>query len=199
MDRTTGRIPADRQDDAALVGRILGGETQLFGLLAARYGAQVLHLSGRLLPSPEDAEEAAQDALVEAYRSLGRFDRRKASFPTWLMRIAYHTALKHYRSQCRTLATVDLEPQRLEGMADAEVDALLDDTRADRIALMERAIALLKPDDQMLLSFRYFDNRPIRDIALITEQGEPYLRSRLQWIRKRLAALIINLEKHEKE
>ena len=51
--------------------------------------------------------------------------------------------------------------------------------------LMEKAIDTLKPDDQMLLNLYYFDNRPIREIACITERSEGYLHSRLQWIRKK--------------
>ena len=50
-----------------------------------------------LIPSQEEAEEVTQDALLEAFQSLTRFDARQASFQTWLMRIAYHTTLKHYR------------------------------------------------------------------------------------------------------
>ena len=85
--------------------------------------------------------------------------------------------------------------QRLDAFPDDETDALLDDT--DRVELMERAIETLKPDDQMLLNLYYFDNRPMREIAIITEHEESYLHSRLQWIRKRLAITIRSLESEE--
>ena len=80
-----------------------------------------------------------------------------------------------------------------------ETDVLLDDTSTDRVTLMEKAIDMLKPDDQMLLNLYYFDNRPIREISSITEHDEGYLRSRLQWIRKRIAITIKTLESNEKE
>ena len=64
---------------------------------------------------------------------------------------------------------------------------------------MERAIGQLKPDDQMLLSLYYFDNRPIREISSIMEHDEGYFRSRLQWIRKRLAITIKTFENDEEE
>ena len=63
--------------------------------------------------------------------------------------------------------------------------------------LMEKAIDTLKPDDQMLLNLYYFDNRPIREIACITERSEGYLHSRLQWIRKKLTITIKNIENNE--
>ncbi|MBP5424855.1 MAG: hypothetical protein J6Y33_02120 [Prevotella sp.] len=58
----------------------------------------------RLIPSPEEAEEVTQDTLLEANQSLARFDARQASFQTWLMRIAYHTAIKHYRQYHRSVS-----------------------------------------------------------------------------------------------
>ena len=195
METTIGNTSKAREDETLLISRILDGQTSLFRELAGRYAGQVLRMVARLIPSPEEAEEATQDTLVEAFQSLSRYDARQASFRTWLMRIAYHTALKHYRQKHRWLPMVEVEQQRLDAFPDDETDALLDDT--DRVEFMERAIETLKPDDQMLLNLYYFDNRPMREIACITEREESYLHSRLQWIRKRLAITIRSLESEE--
>ena len=197
METTTGNTSKAREDETLLISRILGGQTVLFRQLVGRYAGQVLRMVARLIPSPEEAEEATQDTLMEAFQSLARYDARQASFQTWLMRIAYHTALKHYRQQHRTLHMVEMEQQRLNAFPDDETDALLDDT--DRVELMERAIETLKPDDQILLNLYYFDNRPMREIACITEHENSYLHSRLQWIRKRLAITIKTLESNKSE
>ena len=196
METKTGNTSPTIQDETLLIHSILDGQTGLFRHLAGRYAGQVLRMVARLIPSPEEAEEATQDTLFEAFQSLARYDARKASFHTWLMRIAYHTALKHYRQHHKSLPMMEVEQQRLDAFPDDETDALLDDT--DRVELMERAIETLKPDDQMLLNLYYFDNRPIREIAGITEHEESYLRSRLQWIRKRLAITIKTLEQDGK-
>lgn len=195
METTTGNTSKAREDEALLISRILDGQTALFRQVANRYAGQVLRMVARLIPSPEEAEEATQDTLVEAFQSLSRYDARQASFQTWLMRIAYHTALKHYRQKHRSLHMVEVERQRLDTFPDEETDALLDDT--DRVEFLERAIETLKPDDQMLLNLYYFDNRPMREIAIITEHEESYLHSRLQWIRKRIAITIKTLESNE--
>ena len=199
MEKETGNSPRAMQDETLLIRRILDGQTELFRQLANRYAEQVLRMLGRLIPSSEEAEEATQDTLLEAYQSLGRYDARKASFQTWLMRIAYHTALKHYRQRQKYVTIVDMEQQWLDTIPDNEADALLGDTTNDRVALMEKAIGMLKPDDQMLLNLYYFDDRPIREIACITEHEESYLYSRLQWIRKKLAMTIKTLESNEEK
>lgn len=198
METKTGNKSPTIQDETLLIRSILDGQTGLFRHLARRYAGQVLRMVARLIPSPEEAEEATQDTLFEAFQSLARYDARKASFHTWLMRIAYHTALKHYRQHHRQVAIVEFDQHRLETIADEETDALLGNTSSDQVAHMERAIDTLKPDDQMLLNLYYFDNRPIREIAGITEHEESYLRSRLQWIRKRLAITIKTLEQDGK-
>lgn len=199
MEPATDNTSQAIQDETLLIQRILDGETVLFRQLASRYAVQVLRMVARLIPLPEEAEEATQDALLEAFRSLARFDSRQACFQTWLMRIAYHTALKYYRLHHKSVPVVDVEQHWLDTIPDNETDALLDDTAPDRLALLERAINTLKPDDQMLLNLYYFDNRPIREISCITEHDESYLRSRLQWIRKRLAITIKTLENNEEE
>ena len=197
MEKETVTSAQTSQDETHLIRRILDGQTALYRQLAGRYAVQVLRMVARLIPSPEEAEEVTQDTLLEAYQSLARYDAQKASFQTWLLRIAYHMALKHYRQHRKHVATVDMEQQWLDAIPDAEADALLDDTTAHRVALMEKAIDQLKPDDQMLLNLYYFDNRSVRDIACITDHDEPYLHSRLQWIRKKLAIIIKTLESNE--
>jgi len=187
MDKTSTDISQQTLDDTMLVEGILDGKTELFRQLTGRYAEHLMRMVRRLVPSKEDAEEVTQDALVEAYRSLARFDRQQSSLKTWLMRIAYHMALKHYRQNQKAVPIVDARQEWLDNISDDEADALLSDTSADRIAQLERAIDLLKPDDRMLLTFYYYDDCSIKEIQEITGRDGGYLRSRLQWIRKKLA------------
>ena len=206
METMTGNTPQEIQDETLLIRLILDGDTKLFRQLAGRYAGQILRMVARMIPSHEEAEEVTQDVLLEAFQSLARYDARQASFQTWLMRIAYHTALKHYRQHHKSVLFVEMEQDNgeyqsywFDTIPNDETDVLLDDTSTDRVTLMEKAIDMLKPDDQMLLNLYYFDNRPIREISSITEHDEGYLRSRLQWIRKKLAITIKTLESNEEK
>ena len=199
MDKFSEMTPQAKLSDSTLVERILKGETELFRQVAERYAERIMRMVGRLVPSKEDAEEVTQDALLEAYKNLSRFDEKQASFPTWLMRIAYHMALKHYRKYQKTVQFVDAKQDWLSNMSGEEAEELLSDTSKDRLSLLEKATEILKPDDQMLLSLYYFDSYSIKDISNITGHEGGYLRSRLQWIRKRLAVTIKSLEKDERQ
>ena len=198
MEAKTANVLQRSQDETMLIGLILEGQTNLFRQLASQYAERVLQLVSRMITSPEDAEEVTQDALLAAFQSLRRFDAQQASFPTWLSAIAYRTALKYLRDQQKVLF-VETDQTWLDSVPDNEADMLLNDTRPDRLVFLDQAVSQLRPDDQMLLSFYYYDDKPIREISYITGRTEGYLRSRLQWIRKRMALTIKTLEADEKE
>ena len=185
-------------DDDSVIESVLGGRKERFGILVDRYGNEVLQTVGRVIASPEDAEETVQDCFVAVYRNLASFDRTKASFKTWLMRIAYYTALKRLRGKYSApLEEVDRES--LDHIPDADADMMLNDSSPGRLSLLKKAIMQLSADDRLLLSLYYHDDRPIKEIAFITDRTEGYLRSRLQWLRKKLCQTIKKMEHDGKE
>ena len=192
MKRTADNRQITAVDDRTLIRNVLDGQTEQFRPLADRHGECVQKFVARMVPLPEDAEEVTQDVLVSAFQSLHRFDEEKASFRTWLLRIAYHMALKRLRRESRKqLARMEME---MEDFPDSDTDELLNDTTDQRLVLLQQAVSQLAPDDQMLLSLHYQDGHPLREIAYIVDRTDIYLRSRLQWLRKKIHQTIINLE-----
>lgn len=169
-----------------------------FAQLVRQHARQVLDFTERLLGNRQDAEEAAQDVFVKAYRSLSAF-RGDATVLTWLLRIAYHEALNRLRR--RRPYTVEIGEAGVDGMvsaltpADTEV-AELSTGREERIRLLEEAVDELPPDDQLLLHLYYYDDRPLRDIAYIMAAEPNALAVRLHRIRKKLETMI---KQHENE
>src|SRR2546426_6849325 len=64
------RIP--RQDEPALVARVLAGDRAAFGALAQRYAGVARRVARAVLSDPDDADDAAQDALLSALVKLDR-------------------------------------------------------------------------------------------------------------------------------
>lgn len=89
--------------DAELVARARAGDRAAFGELVDRHRAAVFRAAMAALGSAEDAAEAAQDAFVRAYFRLDRF-RGESSFKTWLLAIAWRTALTARRRRAFRLA-----------------------------------------------------------------------------------------------
>lgn len=86
--------------DGTLMERVAQGDSQAQRLLALRLAPRVQRLAQRLLAGHPDADDAAQNALIEILRSAPSYAQR-ASVERWADRIAARTILRHAREQRR--------------------------------------------------------------------------------------------------
>src|SRR5256884_9532034 len=83
-------------DETALVARALAGDRAAFGVLVERYAAPARRVARAVLADPDDADDAAQDALLAALVKLQQYDPRRP-FGPWLMRIVANAATDRRR------------------------------------------------------------------------------------------------------
>lgn len=102
--------------DADLVARARQGDSAAFGELVDRHRVAVYRAALAALGSHADAEDAAQDAFLVAFRRLGSF-RGEASFKTWLLTIAWHQAINRRRSLARVWRRIMTAPNSDAGDA----------------------------------------------------------------------------------
>jgi RNA polymerase sigma-70 factor (ECF subfamily) len=121
------------ENEHALILRCQQGDLAAFEELYRRYAPRLLATAWRLLDTREDAEDAVQEAMLRAWRGIGRF-RRDAAFGTWLCRIVINASYDRLQGR-RRAAHVDVEEI---GEIPAEDDAEL------RVQLRQ-AIAGLPP------------------------------------------------------
>ena len=86
------------ETEKELIAMVLSGRTEAFEPLVTPYRGQLLALASRLTRNREEALEVAQEALLRAFRSLGRFDASR-SFRNWLFQIAANEARDRYRKK----------------------------------------------------------------------------------------------------
>ena len=103
--------------------------------------------------------------------------------------IAYTTTVSWLRKKRIKYLSIEDRPN----LSDKEVDEVLDDE--SRLDELQRAIALLKPDEQMLLELFYYESRPLADIAYILDMEAGTIATRLHRIRRKLYTLM----KHGKD
>jgi RNA polymerase sigma-70 factor, ECF subfamily len=82
--------------DEQIVDRVRAGETGLYELLMRRYNQRVFRVIRSVLRNDAEAEDVVQEAWVRAYEHLDQFEGR-ASFSTWVTRIAFYEALARAR------------------------------------------------------------------------------------------------------
>lgn len=124
MTAAAGSDPGHLQQDSDLLGRARQGDAAAFEAIVQAYQGPVYRAALAVLGSPADAEEAAQDAFVAAFRHLDGF-RAESSLKTWLVAIAWRKALTRRRRlqflRFRTAAPADLDrPDPMENVADPE-------------------------------------------------------------------------------
>jgi RNA polymerase sigma-70 factor (ECF subfamily) len=80
------------------VERARSGDNEAFRLLVEQYGRAIFRLAYRMTGNEEDAEDVVQETFLKAYRQIDRYEAR-ASFSTWLYRIASNCSLDLIRKR----------------------------------------------------------------------------------------------------
>jgi RNA polymerase sigma-70 factor (ECF subfamily) len=100
MGRETMTQISESRDEAQMIASILAGNTHEFHDLIRPYERSVYSMALTLLQNEADAEDAAQEAFLKAFRSLKGF-RAEAKFSTWLVSIALNEARSRLRQRKR--------------------------------------------------------------------------------------------------
>ena len=164
------------------------GDRHAFGKLVELYQKPVYSLAYRLLGNVGDAEDAAQEAFVKAYRAIGSYDAGR-SFSTWLLSITAHFCIDRLRR--RRLQEVSLEglPPWREPQAD-----LQDPYRAleekDREEQIQRLLQCLSEDYRAVVVLRYWHDLGYAEIAEVMGETESAIKSRLHRARRQLAEMM---------
>lgn len=87
-------------DEATLVAQLRAGDEAAFERVVRLYGGRLLAVARRIVGSEEEARDAVQDAFLNAFRSLDRFEGT-AKLSTWLHRIVVNAALMKLRTRKR--------------------------------------------------------------------------------------------------
>src|SRR5688572_17272333 len=86
MSRVPGKDLEKETETSVLVQRVLAGDPNAFEFIVRRHERRVLTLAMRLLAAPEDAQDAAQEVFLRAFKYLHRLDTEKPIEP-WLIRM----------------------------------------------------------------------------------------------------------------
>ncbi|MCS7466240.1 sigma-70 family RNA polymerase sigma factor [Stieleria sp. ICT_E10.1] len=183
-------------EESELIDRALAGDRSAFAELVRqnqdRLFASMLQVTG----SPEEAEEASQEAFIRAFVKLDTF-QRNSQFFTWVYRIAFNSALTLRRKK---KARVSLDQLREDnGMEMGGDDEGVDEPmlRDERVSLVRRAIDTLTEEHRKILVLREMDEFAYEEIAEILEISIGTVRSRLSRARRQLKLAIESIEKNE--
>ncbi len=176
-----------------LLNRARRGEAAAFEQLVGPLEGMVYRLCLSMLHQPQRAEDAAQEAMLRAYRALPRF-MGVSRFSTWLYRIAKNTCLDILRRSKAQAQSVSLEQLR-EGGFDAPDEAAPPDERYEQRERGKRLAAAIErlPDDmRLLLLLRFGENLSYEELSARLHLPPGTVKSRLSRARDRLRKILQN-------
>lgn len=154
--------------------------------MIAAFAPQVFAMIARQVPDVMDAQELTQDTFLKAFRNIDRYDARQSSLSTWLCRIAYHLTLDFLKRRHPVIISLEDSSVWQTDISDEELESEFSTGNEQRIEHLQELVQQLPDEERMLLTFYYFDDRPLTEIAFITGIGEKALANRLYRIRKKL-------------
>jgi RNA polymerase sigma-70 factor, ECF subfamily len=174
-----GRIQALADED--VVERIRKGERALFEVLMRRYNQRLFRAARSIVRDDAEAEDVMQDAYVRAYTHLEQFAGR-ASFATWLTKIAVYEALARLRRRGRFVDLEDTMPVLASDAPDPERHA------ADRElgSAMEAAVDTLPEAYRAVFMLRDVEGLSTADTAASLGIKEETAKTRLHRARTML-------------
>ncbi len=157
------------QSDEVLVGRICGGETDLFAVLVDRYKAGIANFIGASVRRNADAADLSQETFLRAYAHLGTFNPTLGKFSTWIYQIARNVVRTYLGKSLRRPQAQDLsEAQTLENTlpdTSTESDPAGGLLREEAERELRAALAELPERTRTVLALRYYDNLEYHTIA----------------------------------
>ncbi len=170
-----------------LIERSQRGDLQAFDLLVAEHADAIYQVAYRITGNRHDAEDAAQEAFVKAFRGLRQY-RGEATFETWLYRIATNAAIDLVRRRPPAPAS------SLDEAAGVVTDSLETDMERHEIhRRVQWALQTLSPEHRAIVILRDLRGFSYDEIACILRVPPGTVRSRLSRAREALRPLLKDL------
>jgi len=163
--------------DLAAIRQCKAGNRDAFAPLVTRYQREAFAHARAILPNDDDARDALQEAFVDAFRSLDRFDERRAFYP-WFYVIL--------RNRCFGMLRKEQRGNSPEQLAEGTpfVRAGVDEVE------LNDALAQLPAEQREILLLKYLDGLTYAELAERLEVPRGTVMSRLYYARERLRKVL---------
>lgn len=161
-------------DEADLIRRSRQGDAAAFRAIVAAHAEPLWRCARALCRDDHEAEDLAQETLVEAWRSLPQFDESRR-FSTWLYGILRHRFLKARRKRRPVAGGEDEAADRPA----REASPIAAAQQAEEARLVQAAVASLPDEHRVVVELRFFAGASLDEIATLVGCPLGTVKSRL--------------------
>ena len=177
--------PVPKERDGALLAAIAQGDRRALEELYLSYHRRLARFLSRLTPRYENIEEIINDTFMVVWQNAKDF-RNASQVSTWIIGIAYRTALKAFRSQKNHNAVQSIEDypeQTVDPSFDAEVNDWL-----------KHGLSCLPIEQRLALELAYGMGHSLEEIAQITQCPVGTVKARMFHAREKLRQYLPSLD-----
>ncbi len=173
-----------QENESQWLTRAQKGDSQAFAHLVETYQRPVYNMCYRMLNNAEDAEDAAQETFLRAYKSIKRYDKNRP-FATWLLSIAAHYCIDRIRKQRMKVVSMEDLPH-LQILDDSPgPEAIM--SRSEEQNNVRRILDSLSPTDRAAVIMYYWYDFSYDEIAKALSLTMSAVKSRLHRARLNMA------------
>ena len=174
--------------------RVADGDADAFTELYDDVAHRVYGISLRVIGDPHQAEEVAQETLIEVWRNSARFDPTRGSAGAWISTMAHHRAVDRVRSSAAT-------PRRDASWHERRSDSSAADTTSDEAnahlhtRTILTALTQLPPPQRRAIELAYYGGHTCSDVARLMQvplgTTKTRIRNALRLLRENMDASLI--------
>jgi len=168
-----------------LVKKSIDGDVDAFQQLIEKHQKKVFNIAYRMMGNEEDAKDMAQEALVKAYRNIGKF-RLDSAFSTWLFRIATNACLDELRKNKKKMDDISLNIDKTDDGETLTKELAVDKNgpeveflKKERQRILAEGIKSLSEDYKRVIVLRDIQGFSYEEIAEICETNIGTVKSRI--------------------
>lgn len=151
-------------NDELLITRILEGDNEEYRHLMEKYHNELFKYVYNLVDNYQDTEDLLQEIFFRIYKNLNKFNSSKASFRTWIYRIAKNYTLNFLTKKSNKMNRNALEYDDSINKSNDDVES--NAINKERIDLILQAMRrVLKPKHFEIMSLYYFSDLTVKEIS----------------------------------